>query len=177
MLNYCYKIKHSYLKSREDGRNIEEYFAKFKNEETGLEVYSIRYLLPPDTPIVKGIISMFNDHKWQKHVHLSENLADYEKEGLFFVKNENDEFYTLREDEEVLKEFGDIRICVDMDEDDNTYGYLFIVLGDGKTLYYNKGVLDDNIPDIIDTLKKEGVIYKVLSPDAKEKRKNKKLDA
>lgn len=176
-MNYCYKVKHKFLKKRPDGsRDIEEYFSKFVNGETGIEIYSIKYLLPPESKLVQSDISIFNDPKWQKASKLEEHLEDFKNEGVNFNKNE-DGSYTIIQDDALLKDLGSIRICVDMDEDDNTLGYIFILKGDEQTLYFNSKILDENIPDIINTLLNENVIYKVLSPEDKIKRKNKKSDA
>lgn len=178
MSNYCYKVKSNFLKKRkDDSRNIEEYFNKFESTEGEEEIYAIKYRLTPESPIVQGYISLMNDPKWQESAKLKDNLEKFAKNGLEFVEifdtEKKENFFKFVETEESLKDFEMIRICVDVFENE-TKGLLFILTNDGCMTYFNTKILDENIPDIIETLKKEGVIYKVLAPGEKARRERKK---
>ena len=165
MVNYCYKVKHKYLKKRKDGTyDIEDYFRRFEEEEGESEIFSIVYRLVPSAPLVRGDVAVFNDPKWQKAAKLTENLEKFEKEeGIRFAYDASTGNYTLIEDEEVLKDLEMIRICVDT-VDKDTYGLLFILRSGGYLTYYNCSVLDANCPDIIKRLLEDGIIYKVRAP-------------
>lgn len=184
MRNYVYKVKSKWLKLRKDGsRDIEEYFSKFTSAlETGgcEEIYSISYRLLPDSTLVRGDVSLLNDPKWQKAAKLSEHIDEFAKEGLLFseiVNKDGSITYVLQEDEETLKDFEMCRLCVDT-IDEETHGMLFILRSDGHTMYYNTKVLHDNMPDIIDKLLADDVIYKRLAPEApKQPKKNEKIIA
>lgn len=177
--NYCYKVKHQYLKKRKDGsKNIEDYFSKYiTKEDSGYyeEIYAISYRLLPTSSLVRGDIGILNDPKWQKAIKLEEKLEEFEQQGLRFVLNEKGD-YVVVEDEDTLKDFEMVRICVDTIDED-TRGMLFILRSDGRTMYYNATIIKDNAPEIIEALLEEGVIYKTLAPGDKAKRARKRKEA
>lgn len=168
MKNYCYKVKHKFLKVRPDGsRDIENYFHKYisHDSQTGFneEIYAIAYRLRPESAIVRGFVSLCNDPKWQKAAKIEENIDEFAKQGLCFSEvvdaDGSGRTFVLQEDEDSLKDFEMVRLCVDL-IDEETFGYLFILLSDGHTLYYNAKVIEEHMPEIIKGLIEDDVIYK-----------------
>ena len=183
MKNYCYKVKHKFLKVRDDGsRDIENYFHKYisHDQQTGFneEIYAIAYRLRPESSIVRGFVALCNDPKWQKAAKIEENVDEFAKQGLCFTEildADGGKTFILQEDEESLKDFEMVRLCVDL-IDDETFGYLFILLSDGHTLYYNAKVLEEHMPEIIKGLIDDDVIYKkAIEKKDSKKRKAEKI--
>lgn len=177
MRNYCYKVKSKFLKMRDDGsRDIENYFHKFisHDEQTGFneEIYAIKYRLRPETSIVRGYVNLLNDPKWQKAVKISEKIDEFAESGILFsevVDKDGSVSYLVQKTEDFLQDVEMCHLCVDL-VDKETFGYLFILLNDGHTLYYNASVLKEHMPDIIKKLIEDDVIYKkVIQKKAENK--------
>lgn len=177
MTNYVYKVKHKYLKEREDSsREIEDYFHKAEgHDDEGYEetLYYINYRLHPENPLVRRWVNTCNDPEWQKiSLEKEGQLQKLEEEGLFFDYDTSLKKYVLNEEKTDMTDFEMIKIGFTMNEPVTKF-ILFITTSGNTEYYYNSKTLDENCPDIIQKLLEDGIIYKALSPREAYKRKHK----
>lgn len=177
MANYVYKVKHKYLKPREDNsREIEDYFHKAEgHDDEGYEetLYYINYRLRPESDLVRRWVKMCNDPEWQKiSLEKEGQLQKLEEEGLFFDYDPETKHYLLNEEKTDMTDFEMVKIGFTLNEP-ITKNIIFITTSGNTDYFYNTKILDENCGDIVAKLLEDGIIYKALSPRDAYKRKHK----
>lgn len=152
-MEYVYKIKHKFIKERQETREIENYgFYPYSAEEDDEIVYAFGIKMD-----INGDLAQTTKKTLEKIYNTAtEEQRTQDFVGYNFVKNEKNCF-ELVVDEFAEKQLTECQLCFSLNGKFSCF--LFINSTDGVE-YYNQNILDKNIPEIIKFLKENDIIYR-----------------
>lgn len=180
-MNYIYKINKKTFKSlgEDDVKDLFPNYIDFKENEDSL--YATPVTIPTHSSIVKGLIGVFNDPKWQKNANITINSKDeFEAaNGIKFVMStrKNGKYYetvyAVDETEELLTELAsEWQIAFETTGD---YAYIIYLTSTDDTYpscYANSKILEEHCQPLLKKLLEKKVIYKTPAPGEKEEQES-----
>lgn len=149
---YVYKVKHGFLKKKDDTIKLFDVgFSLFKTEDGEEEIYALPFALKRDSVLVKKIITTI-EHLYEKATteEREKDFTDFKFERV--LNEDQTESEKLVVTDELYDEFTKAQICL------GESGLLFI--NTGIAMYFNAEVLSNEAPDIVNYLIEHKVIYR-----------------
>lgn len=153
-MQYVYKIKHKFVKARGylERREIEQFgFVPYKADDDEELFYALGVKLKENSDLFSRVIQVVEQifkHATDEQKQEDFELYNFDKDGKMILSEEN------------KKEFTECQLCFSVNG--KFSNVLFINAPDGLE-YYDTEILKTHIPDVINFLLEQKVIYKAKS--------------